>query len=115
MGKTDRHIQNSKDFVEKINKLELQPGEVLISYDVSALFTSIPVDVAVQVIEDKLKSDVTLSERTTLSSSQVADLLRFCLNQTYFQFQGKFYKQTHGCAMGSPVSPTVANIYMEYF
>ena len=27
----------------------------------------------------------------------------------------KFYKQVHGAAMGSPVSPVIANIYMEYF
>ena len=27
----------------------------------------------------------------------------------------KFYKQLKGAAMGSPVSPIIANIYMEYF
>ena len=30
-------------------------------------------------------------------------------------FNGDFYQQTHGAAMGSPVSPLVANIYMEHF
>ena len=32
-----------------------------------------------------------------------------------FSFQGKFYKQLHGAAMGSPFLPVVANISMEYF
>ena len=32
-----------------------------------------------------------------------------------FSFQGKFYKQLHGAAMGSPCLPVVANIYVEYF
>ena len=32
-----------------------------------------------------------------------------------FTFQDRFYKQLHGAAMGSPCSPVVANIYMEYF
>ena len=27
----------------------------------------------------------------------------------------KFYKQLQGAAMGLPVSPVIANIYMEYF
>ena len=27
----------------------------------------------------------------------------------------KFYEQLQGAAMGSPVSPVIANIYMEYF
>ena len=29
-------------------------------------------------------------------------------------FQDQFYEQVEGAAMGSPVSPIVANIYMEY-
>ena len=42
-------------------------------------------------------------------------LLGFCLNNTYFSFQGQFYEQVEGAAMGSPVSPIIANLYMEYF
>ena len=41
-------------------------------------------------------------------------LLEFCLKSTYFSFQGKYYEQVEGVAMGSPVSPIVANLYMEY-
>ena len=42
-------------------------------------------------------------------------LLKIVLNNCVFSFQGQFYKQLHGAAMGSPCSPVVANIYMEYF
>ena len=41
-------------------------------------------------------------------------LLEFCLKNTYFSFQDQFYEQVEGAAMGSPVSPIVANLYMEY-
>ena len=41
-------------------------------------------------------------------------LLEFCLKNTYFSFHGQFYEQVEGAAMGSPVSPIVANLYMEY-
>ena len=43
------------------------------------------------------------------------NLLELVLNNCVFTFQDKFYKQLHGAAMGSPCSPVVANIYMEYF
>jgi hypothetical protein len=50
-----------------------------------------------------------------MSIAQILQLLRFCLSTTYFVFQEKFYKQKHGTAMVSPVSPIVANLYMEVF
>ena len=50
-----------------------------------------------------------------MTTHNIIELLDFCLNNTYFTFQGVFYKQTKGAAMGSPVSPIVANIFMEAF
>jgi retron-type reverse transcriptase len=40
-------------------------------------------------------------------------MLRFTLSNSYFNNNNETYKQIHGCAMGSPVSPIVANICME--
>ena len=42
-------------------------------------------------------------------------LLEFCLKNTYFSFPGQYYEQAEGAAMGSLVSPIVANLYMEFF
>ena len=50
-----------------------------------------------------------------LDREDVMTLLKVVLNNCVFSFQNKFYKQLHGTAMGSPCSPVVANIYMEYF
>ena len=46
---------------------------------------------------------------------QIISLLKFYLKTTYFQFQGRFFKQLQGTAMGSPISPIVASLYMEDF
>ena len=92
----------------------LVPGECLNSYDVSALFTSVPVDPALNIIKDLQEKDHTLKERTVLAFSDIILLLEFCLKNTYFSFQDQFYEQVEGAAMGSPVSPIVANLYMEY-
>ena len=42
----------------------------------------------------------------------VIKLLTLCLEDTTFKFRDKFYRMTDGLAMGSPVSPIVANIFM---
>ena len=43
----------------------------------------------------------------------ITDLLSFCLNTTQFVFEGTYYKQVFGTAMGSPVSAVIANLVME--
>ena len=80
----------------------------------SALFTSVPIDPALNIIKDLLDKDTTLKERTVMEVGDIILLLEFCLKNTYFSFQGQFYEQVEGAAMGSPVSPIVANLYMEY-
>ena len=43
-------VKNSEDFVNKIRDLEIPPPRKMASYDVSALFMSIPVDEAIWII-----------------------------------------------------------------
>ena len=42
-------------------------------------------------------------------------LVEICLTSTFFSFEGEFYEQTCGVAMGSPLSLIVANLFMEDF
>ena len=115
VGKSPHHIQSTSDFVSKAKGLTLQMGECLSSYDVTSLFTSVPIDSALNIIRDLLEKDEKLNDRTVLSVQNIMELLGFCLHNTYFSFQNKFYEQVEGVAMGSPVSPIVANLYMEHF
>ena len=93
----------------------MESDEILVSFDVSSLFTNVPVGEAVSIIRERLGEDGTLEDRTSLSSERIADLLEMCLRSTYFSFGGNFYEQKEGAAMGSPVSAVVANLYMEFF
>ena len=115
VGKSPHHINSTQDFVELVQNVTLLPGECLSSYDVAALLTSVPVDLALGIIKDLLKKDPTLKERTVMSVWDIVLLFEFCLKNTYFAFQGQFYEQVGVAAMGSLVSPIRGNLYMEYF
>ena len=79
-GKTIHHdVSNSKDFSEEIKKYKLDKDECIISYDVSALFTSIPVKPALNFMKDKLEQDQELKNRTSMSINNIMELLEFCL------------------------------------
>ena len=83
------------------------------SFDVKALFTSVPIEPAVRIIRKLLEEDQTLRQRTSMAVNYIVSLLEFCLRSTYFTFKGRFYEQKDGTTMGSPISPIVANLYME--
>lgn len=45
----------------------------------------------------------------------ITDLTKHCLSNTYFIYKGQRYKQIQGAPMGSPLSPIIANLFMEDF
>ena len=115
VGKNCHNFKNTKELVDKLRDLEIPPARKLVSYDVTALFISVPVGKALEVIIGRLHADDTLTSLTEMTIPQIVELLDFCLNTTYFIYDRTYYQQTHGAAMGSPISPLVANCYMEQF
>ena len=113
--KSPPHVCSTKDFLERAGKFMLQPSECLSLYHVTALFNSVPVDPALKVIQDLLEQDTSLCDRAVLSVQNIIELLGLCLHNTYFSFQNKFCEQVERAAMGSPVSPIVANLYKKHF
>ena len=115
VGLSNHHVHNTMDFVEQIKEVKLKKEESMASYDVTALFTSVPIPPVLKIIEEKLTKDKNLPQRTSMNTRHIIKLLEFCLRSTYFVFQGQHFEQVEGAAMGSPLSPIVANIYMEHF
>jgi len=81
------------------------------SLDVVSLFTSIPVDKCIAVIADAVDSQTVNIDIDGLSISR---LLSFCVKNVQFLFDGKLYSQVDGVAMGSPLAPILANIFVGY-
>jgi hypothetical protein len=46
---------------------------------------------------------------------QVSALMKTVLNQNYFQYNDRYYRPTRGIAMGSPLSSTATELYLQYF
>ena len=113
IGNTSSCVRNSAEFVSFIRSELLDVDIVLVSFDVVSLFTNVPVGLAVDIARRRLETDTSLVSRTSLSPGELTELLTFCLNATYFSFRGRFFQQTFGTAMGSPVSVSIANLVME--
>ena len=75
VGTNEHSVKNTKELVGKLQNLVVPPGQKLVSYDVTALFTSVPADKALTVINERLHADPTLSSRTELNINQITELL----------------------------------------
>ncbi|KFD46131.1 hypothetical protein M513_12997 [Trichuris suis] len=114
VGRQQSAVKNSKTFCGELKSINLGPTDIMVSYDVKDLFTSLPIPETLQILLELLSSDETLPQRTKLNPFHIVNLCSFCmLEANTLHFQGSFYKQENGAPMGSPLSPVLAE--MEHF
>ncbi|XP_077492096.1 uncharacterized protein LOC144102812 [Amblyomma americanum] len=101
VGKRSTFIRNSYEFIEKVRDISVDDDDLMVSFDVKTLFTSVPVDLAVDVCGAALHSDEKRGERTPFEAPDLLRLLKCFLEYTYFVFRGTFYNQVHETAMGA--------------
>jgi hypothetical protein len=73
----------------------------------------VPINETMDHIRERLNNVMDFDTWTILTIDDVMDLLKICLSSTYFKFNDNYYKQKEGCAMGSPISPIVAELYLQ--
>ena len=113
VGNNEHYVKNSEHFKETIKDLVVEEGEILVSYDVKALYPSVPQDEAIEIIYEKLKEDQTLHKRTSMSAESITQLLRLCVKYTYFMFDNEISQLIYGLAIGASTSGFAADIFME--
>ncbi|XP_058839239.1 uncharacterized protein LOC131694763 [Topomyia yanbarensis] len=106
-----KSVKNSIDLVEQLKDFEARRGEVLVSFDVTALFPNVPVSDALESLRRHLERNRVLPYQVEAYLS-VAEC---CMKQNFFTFRGKFYKQTFGLSMGNKLSPLLADVFLSDF
>ena len=64
--------------------ITVEEDKLLVSFDVSSLFTNVLIGEVMQVIQAKFREDDSLAERTPLPPDRVAELLDMCLLQLWW-------------------------------
>ena len=83
----------------------------LVSYDVTSLFTNIPLQ---ETIDRVINLIFNHNPNLNITRKELKKLFLFATSQTHFIFNSKFYNQIDGVAMGSPLAPVLANIFMGF-
>ena len=113
--KNDYSIKDSFTFAKEISGLA-NDGFYMASFDVESLFTNIPLEETVTLCSDDLFTDQDVifdeNSRSNLSAPEFKLLLSTAVTDVPFIFNGKYYKQIDGVAMGNPLGPTLANAFL---
>jgi hypothetical protein len=83
------------------------------SFDVTSLFTNIPLDEMINLCMDKLFANQI--KVRNLTKKQFRRLLNTAVKENHFMFEGRMFDQLDGVAMGSSLGPILANIFMSQF
>ena len=101
-------FKDSFDFAKKVR--EQNPDLFMASFDIDSLFTNVPLDGTIEISVKKLFGRK--KKFKGFSRENFKKLLSFAVKDSFFLFNGTYYEQVDGVAMGSPLGPTLANIFL---
>ena len=105
-------LKNSYHLIDELNRITLPEGCFVCSFDVTSLFTNIPLDETINIAVNEMYKDD--DNFRNLTRNKFKSLLELVCKDTYFIFNDELYLQIDGVAMGSPVSSTFANLFLGY-
>ena len=104
------YLKDTTDFLNFIEKTKLPKNTILVSMDITSLYTNIPQEEGITTVckayEDFYES------KPPIPTRYLREMLSLILQENSFQFNGKDYLQTHGTAIGTKMAVVFANIFM---
>lgn len=121
----DTIVNDTFKFVNELNNKIIKDEKIkMISFDVISLFTKIPLEQTTELILDRMYGPQHICQRklkkqtdwcnTCKNRNELKQLLLICTKDSHFIFNGNIYSQQEGIAMGSPLGPLYADVYMNY-
>ena len=86
---------------------------LLCTLDITSLYTNIPHMEGIQSTKEMLA--IHKPPDTLPYNSYIVELLELVLTNNHFEFNGEFYHQLSGTAMGTKLAPSYANLFMSKF
>ncbi|XP_066933971.1 uncharacterized protein [Clytia hemisphaerica] len=110
LNKSIYSVNSTNAFLHDLESISIADDEEMVSFDVVGLFTNVPLKHTIDIILNRIyeKNEI----KTNIPREDMKLLLEMCTKNVHFTFNQKIYTQIDGVAMGSPLGPVIAGIYM---
>ncbi|XP_068696962.1 uncharacterized protein [Montipora foliosa] len=110
--KLPSHVKDTNDFLNKLLTIgKLPSNSLLVTLDVSSLYTNIPHNEGINACDHFLRTD----PHNTIPTGTICDLIRMIPTMNNLTFNDSHYLQIHGTAMGTKMAPSFANLFLGLF
>ena len=106
------YVRDDIDFLRYIPET-VPKNTLLTTFDVTSLYTNIPHDLGTTAIKYWVEINREIVDGR-FDTEFIVKALKIILEGNIFYFDGEYYKQIKGTAMGTKVAPTYANLVMAY-
>lgn len=110
----DHCLTNTSELIYEMNQIVIEDDEHLVSLDVKDLFTNVPINQSINITLERIGQSEAFCA-SNLTKSDLRELLTTCLQNSYFTFNNKFFRQKTGLPMGNILSPLLSDLYMDQF
>ena len=115
LNKNESRLKNSSTFVEKAKNWSIAENEIQVSYEVVALYPSVPIKKAIDVIMQLLQEDwEDVSTSTKLTIEDIRKLLDLCLSTCYFFLENDFYTVEDAGPIGLSLMVVIAEGHLQF-
>ena len=106
---------SSSAFVNKASEWDIDEEEVQVSYDVVALYPSVPITRAIDAMMEILsKDEEDLTTRTKFSLQHIRKLIQICLDTCYFLYENEIYVIDDAGPIGLSLMVVVSEAYLQF-
>ena len=89
----NNNAKNSTTFSNYIRNVPIEDDEIMVSFDVTSLYTNIPIIDTLNIIKDYVHSDDQFARKTAIPQDKFLDLVNLVLTTTWYTFNSQFYQQ----------------------
>jgi len=97
--------------VQGLNNIQTNNQHKITTLNIKVLCVHLPTQNIINITKFWLNNN----SNQNIIVKQTLELIRVILDQNYFEYNGRYLKSTQGIAMGSPISGTLVEIYLQFF